>query len=240
MLKLTVDVWSDIACPWCYVGKRRLAAALEQLCDGGPDRPRRGEIAVTWRSFELDPGAPRSFPPDPPFAARLARKYGSSLADAEAMIARMTEVGAADGLELHFEKLRPGNTFDAHRLLHLARTVDLEDALAERLFSAYLRDGLAIGEPAVLADLAVEVGLDRADVERLLISDSFAAAVREDEHLARQIGIRGVPFFVFGERHTVSGAQPVAALVSALQTALAELSNETLVEGMVCGPDGCA
>lgn len=233
MPKLTVDVWSDIACPWCWVGKRRLAAALTSFAD-------RDDIEIVLRSFELDPVAPRTLPGDLPYAARLARKYGVSHADAEGMIARMTAIGAADGLEFHFEKIRPGNTFDAHRLLHLARAHDLQEALAERMFSAYLREGQPIGEPATLARLAAEVGLDPAEVERVLAGDAFADDVRDDEQAARKIGVRGVPFFVFGGRQALSGAQPASTLLTALRSALAELSGDTLVEAVVCGPDGRA
>lgn len=233
MPQLAIDVWSDIACPWCYVGKRRLEAALAEF-------PDRDDVLLTWHSFELDPSAPRVSPSEPAYAARLARKYGTSVAQAEAMIARMTATAAADGLDLHFEKIRPGNTFDAHRLLHLAKDHGRQDALEERLFAAYLCEGRAIGDPAVLARLAADVGLDPADVERTLASEAYAADVRADEDTAHRLGVRGVPFFVFGERHAVSGAQPVPALLAALHEAFTELSGDTLVEPLVCGPDGCA
>jgi predicted DsbA family dithiol-disulfide isomerase len=182
MQAVRIDVWSDIACPWCHVGKRRLEAALEQF-------PQRDAVELVWRSFELDPSAPRTSEAAP-YAARLARKYGSSVADAQSMIDRMTETAARDGLDFHFEKIRPGNTFDAHRLLHLAHTRGLQDTLKERLFLAYLGEGEAIGDPEVLARLAVEAGLEHDEVRRVLASDAFAAAVRADEEQARSLGIR--------------------------------------------------
>ncbi|HEY0132659.1 MAG TPA: DsbA family oxidoreductase [Nannocystis sp.] len=234
MQALRIDVWSDIACPWCHVGKRRLEAALEQF-------PHRDAVEVVWHSFELDPSAPRTSEAAP-YAGRLARKYGTSVADAQQMIDRMTETAARDGLDFHFEKIRPGNTFDAHRLLHLAHTRGLQDALKERLFLAYLGEGEAIGEPEVLARVAVEAGLELDEVRRVLDGDAFAAAVRADEEQARSLGIRGVPFFVFDGRHAVSGAHPSDTLLAALTTAweAAKIRAPELAEGASCGPDGCA
>lgn len=231
---LRIDVWSDIACPWCYVGKRRLEAALERFAH-------RDAVTVVWRSFELDPSAPRELPADLPFAARLARKYGSSVADAERMIARMTDTAAADGLDLHFERVRPGNTFDAHRLLHLAHERGLQGALKERLFRAYLSDGELIGDPDTLVRLAVEVGLSEPEARSVLAGDAHASEVRADETEARRLGIRGVPFFMFAGRHAVSGAHPPEALLAALNAAWSEVGRpeEPAAVG-VCGPEGCA
>jgi predicted DsbA family dithiol-disulfide isomerase len=233
MPELRIDIWSDIACPWCYVGKRRLEAALAAF-------EHRDAVTVIWRAFELDPAAPRSIDPAISYAARLARKYGSSVAQAEEMIRRMTETAAADGLEFHFERIRPGNTFDAHRLLHLAGERGKQDALKERLFRAYLGEGEPIGEPAALARLAAEVGLDPTEVQAVLAGDAHADAVRADEETARRLGIRGVPFFVLAGRYAVSGAQPAAALRDVLATAWADVQHADVAEGAVCGPDGCA
>ncbi|HEX6240937.1 MAG TPA: DsbA family oxidoreductase, partial [Polyangiales bacterium] len=141
---LRIDIWSDIACPWCYVGKRRLEAALKQF---------PAPVAVTWHSFQLDPSAPRTLPASPPYAERLARKYGVPPAQGQAMITRMVQTAAEDGLAMDFERIQPGNTFDAHRLLHLAKLRGRQDALEERLFAAYLCEGQAIGEPEVLLRL---------------------------------------------------------------------------------------
>lgn len=234
MQQLRIDVWSDIACPWCHVGKRRLEQALARF-------PWREHVEVVWRSFELDPAAPRVQEAGP-YAARLARKYGASVADAQAMITRMTETAALDGLDFHFEKIRPGNTFDAHRLLHLAHLRGLQDALKERLFRAYLGEGEAIGDHEVLARLAVEVGLDADEVRTTLAGDAHARDVRGDEEQARRLGIRGVPFFVLAGSHAVSGAHPADALLAALNTAweAAQAQPEIVAEGAACGPDGCA
>lgn len=222
MHKLTIDVWSDIACPWCWVGKRRLAAALAAF-------PHRDAVDVVLRSFELDPAAPR-VADDTPFLDRLARKYGTSPAQAGGMIQRVVDVAAGDDLHLDFKKIRPGNTFDAHRLLHLAKDRNLQSQLAERLFRAYLSEGQQLGEHSVLTELAASVGLDRGEVESILASDAYTRDVRADEEDAHQLGIHGVPHFMFGPRHTVSGAQPTAALLDALTRAWTELSSDTMLD----------
>lgn len=236
MKELRIDVWSDIACPWCYVGKRRLEAALARFAH-------RDAVEVVWRAFELDPSAKRVLDAGASYAERLARKYGTSVAKAEGMIRQMTEVAAADGLEFHFEKVRPGNTFDAHRVLHLAAERGVQDAVKERLLRAYMTEGEAIGEPEVLARLAGEAGLDPAEVRAALAGDAFAGEVRADEAEARAIGVTGVPFFAVGGRYGVSGAQPAEALLGVLQRAWAEAADEpeqAPAEGAACGPDGCA
>jgi predicted DsbA family dithiol-disulfide isomerase len=208
--RLEIDVWSDIACPWCYVGRARLAVALERF---------DADVVVRRRSFELDPAAPRERDPGRPYAERLARKYATTLAQAETMIRTMTTAGAADGLELRFDRVRPGNTFDAHRLLHLSAEHELDAALEERFFRAYLTDGEPIGDPPALARLAAEVGLAPDDVSAVLAGDRFAGAVRADEAEARRRGIHGVPFFLIAGRYGLSGAQPPDVLLRALQSA---------------------
>ncbi len=233
MQRLRIDVWSDIACPWCYVGKRRLEAALAQF-------PHRDAVDVVWRSFELDPSAPRDLGATPSYAARLARKYGCGVAEAELMIRRMTETAAADGLDFHFERIRPGNTFDAHRLLHLAHEHGRQGALKERLFRAYLTEGESIGDQATLVRLASEVGLAADEAREVLAGDAFAREVRVDEAEARQLGIRGVPFFLLAGRDAISGAHPSEALLAALNIAwAANQALEAAAPGAVCGPDGC-
>ena len=235
MKKLRIDVWSDIACPWCYVGKRRLEAALAKF-------PHREEVDVVWRAFELDPSAPPERPSDVSYAARLAKKYGSSVKEADGMIARMTDVAADDGLDFHFDKIRSGNTFDAHRVLHLAAERGKQDAVKERYLLAYMTEGEPIGDPETLVRLAAEVGLDAEEVRAMLASDMYAREVRDDEDEARQLGFSGVPFFVLGGKLAVSGAQPAELLLRALTQAWkdAETRPAVFAEGAVCGPDGCA
>jgi predicted DsbA family dithiol-disulfide isomerase len=234
MSKLRVDIWSDIACPWCYVGKRRLEAALAQF-------PGRDAVEVVWRAFELDPSAPRERDPSTSYVARLASKYRVSVAQAEGMIARMTDVGRGDGLEFRFDRVRSGNTFDAHRVLHLAAERGVQDAVKERFLRAYMTEGEPIGDPETLVRLAAEAGLDDEEVRATLATDSFAREVRAEEREAGELGIGGVPFFVIG-RYAVSGAQPVEVLLRALTKAWDDLDARPLAlgEGAVCGPDGCA
>ena len=235
MAKLRIDIWSDIACPWCYIGKRRLEQALAGF-------PHAAEVEIVWRSFELDPSAPRVRDSTQSYAERLAAKYRTPVLQAQAMIDRMVETAAKDGLDFRFDRARSGNTFDAHRLLHLAHERGLQDALKERLFRAYLTEGQAIGEHDVLAQLAREVGLDDAEVREVLDGDRWAREVRADEALARELEISGVPFFVLGGQLGVSGAQPVEVLRGALDRAWRELAApaiETVAEGAACGPDGC-
>lgn len=233
MHKLRIDVFSDIACPWCYVGKRRLEAALAQF-------PHRDSVEVVWRAFELDSAAPRVRDPAVSYSERLRQKYGTSIAQAEAMLQRMTEVAAADGLQFRFDRIRPGNTFDAHRILHLAHERHVQDAVKERLLRAYMTQGEAIGEPEVLVRLAAEAGLDAAEVRALLSSDRYGREVRADEQEARSLRISGVPFFIIGGRYGLSGAQPSETILGALTQAWAETQAAApLVEGATCGPDGC-
>jgi predicted DsbA family dithiol-disulfide isomerase len=235
MHSLRVDVWSDIACPWCYIGKRRLEAALR-------DFSHRDHVRVRWHAFELDPSAPAVRNEDTAYAQRLAKKYGMSVAEAEQRLRDMTKVAAADGLEFHFERVRAGNTFNAHRVLHLAGQRGVQDAVKERLLRGYMTEGQAIGQSDVLVRLGSEAGLDADELSGLLASDLYAAEVRADEQRAHALGIQGVPFFVLGERYGVSGAQAPAVLLRALEQAWAEVAaaDASSVDGAVCGPDGCA
>ena len=235
MRKLSIDVWSDIVCPWCYVGKRRLEGALAQF-------PQRDAVEVVWRAFELDPSAPAVRDEHVPHTERLARKYGTTVAQAEKMTQRMTDVAAADGLDFRFDRIRPGRTFDAHRLLHFAAERGRQDALKERLLRAYMTEGAAIGDRETLVKLASDVGLDAEEAQGVLATDAYSADVRSEEDDARDLGITGVPFFVIGGRYAVSGAQPAELLLRAITTAwneLPEAIEAPLADGATCGPDGC-
>ncbi|MDQ3370962.1 MAG: DsbA family oxidoreductase [Myxococcota bacterium] len=237
MSLLRIDVWSDIACPWCYVGKRRLEAALEAAA---PRNPPGGTIEVVWRAFELDTSAPRVLDTTVPYAERLAKKYRTSPAQAQGMIDQMTKTAAADGLDFHFEKIQPGNTFDAHRLVHLGLERGVQDAVKERFLRAYLEEGAAIGDRDVLVKLAHDAGLDEPEAAEVLATDRYAAEVRADEAQAREYGISGVPFFVIGGRLGVSGAQPTDVLAAAIAQGWQELGKlAPFAEGAACGPDGC-
>jgi predicted DsbA family dithiol-disulfide isomerase len=197
---MVVEIWSDIACPWCYVGKRRFEAALE-----GFDH----EVEVVWRSFELDPGAPAERELSGP--EHLAEKYGMSVEEARARQAQLASMAAADGLELHFDRVRSANTFDAHRLTHLAAAHGRQDAMVERLQRAHFTDGELLSDLETLARLAEEVGVP------MLAGDEYADAVRDDERLAQEIGITAVPTFVVDRRVAVAGAQQPEVLRELLQ-----------------------
>ena len=234
MKKLSIDVWSDIACPWCYVGKRRLEAALARF-------PHRDAVELTWRAFELDPSAPAVPDPSRSYAERLASKYRRSVAEAQGMIDDMTRVAAADGIEMRFDRVQATSTFDGHRLIHLATSHGLGDAAKERLLRAYFTEGAQVSDHATLVGLGVELGLPAETVRTTLASDAYARAVRGEEAEARAYGITGVPCFVFARRLAVSGAQPAEVLLGALTQAWDELPEPTLIaEGAACGPDGCA
>ena len=209
-MPISVEIWSDVVCPWCYIGKRRFEAALERF-------ERADEVTVLWRSFELDPEAPVHV--EGSAAERLAAKYGMSVERATDMHAQMTEMAAAEGLEFRFDRSRGGNTFDAHRLIHLAATSGHQAAAKERLMRGYFTEGEAIADPETLVRLVAEVGVDADEARDVLAGDRFADDVREDELLATRLGIQGVPFFVLDRRLGVSGAQPPEVLVGALERA---------------------
>jgi len=232
---MDVEIWSDVVCPWCYIGKRRFERAL-----AGFDH--RGEVNVTWRSFRLDPNAARTFDGDP--IDRLAAKYGMSRATAEAAQARVTANAATEGLDFHLDRARSGNTFDAHRLLHFAQSVGRQDDLKERLLAAYFVEGAKIGERDVLAGLAVEIGLDEPAVLAVLEGDRYADDVRHDEQEARQLGITGVPFFVLDRAYGVSGAQPSEVILAALQQAWTAAHPLQMVAAgdidTTCSDESCA
>jgi predicted DsbA family dithiol-disulfide isomerase len=211
---MEVEIWSDVVCPWCYIGKRRFEGAVEEV--GTP-------VRITWRSFELDPSAPRE--PDPDLAGALARKYGMGPDEARRMLDQMTRVAADEGLDFDFANAKGGNTLDAHRLIHFARGAggtEAASAMKERLLRAYFVEGRPIADRATLAELASELGHDRAEVQDLLESEELVQDVRSDEQRARELGIRGVPFFVLDGKLGISGAQPVAVMAEGLRRARSE------------------
>lgn len=207
---MRVEIWSDVICPWCYLGSRRLATALERF-DGGDD------VTVRWHAFELDPGAP---PEVGDLRSALERKYGPGSFDA--MTGRLTALGEADGIEYRFEDAKRVNTFDAHRLI--SSVVDdpvLQGALVQRLFRAYFTEGADLSDRNELVRLAVEAGLDADAVAELLASGGRSDEVRADEAEARQLDITGVPAFVIDRRVMIPGAQDADTIVRILERAAA-------------------
>jgi predicted DsbA family dithiol-disulfide isomerase len=232
-----VEIWSDVVCPWCSIGKRRFEIAVERFEHGD-------QIEVVWRSFELDPSAPRRHEGD--LVDRLAQKYGMSAQQAKDSQAHLTAVAAEEGLDFRFDQAQSGNSFDAHRLLHLAGEHGLQGALKDRLFRAYFTEGEAIGEPETLRRLALEVGLAPNEVDRVLRGDAFTDAVRADEAEAVALGVSGVPFFVVDRRFGVSGAQSSDLLLEVLQQAWVDQRQTNMVANpdadtaVECDADGCA
>jgi predicted DsbA family dithiol-disulfide isomerase len=236
--KLAIDVWSDIVCPWCMIGKRRLELALAKVAH-------EKDVAVTWRAFELDRGAPAVPAVDDP--TRIAQKYGRTRAEMLTMMQRVEQTAAQDGLELHLATARSGNTFDAHRVLKLAGERGAQGAVQQRLLRGHFTENALISDRAVLVRLASEAGLDADEVSAVLASDRYADAVREDERTAQSLGISGVPFFLFAGKYAVSGAQPVPVMLRTLEQAWASLpegegaeDGEDVRDGAACGPEGCA
>ena len=237
---MKVEIWSDVVCPWCYIGKRRFEAALGRFAHAD-------QVEVEWRSFELDPHATsvRAAGEGPDHADVLASKYAMSRAQAEAAIGNVTAAAAGEGLDFHLDVSLRSNTFDAHRVIHLAAARGIQDAVKERLMRAYFTEGEPVGDRDALLRIATDAGLDAAEVEQVLDTDEHADAVRADEADARALGISGVPFFVVDRLYGVSGAQPADQLLAVLERAWSERSPFTLVGSgqagtdEACGPDGC-
>jgi predicted DsbA family dithiol-disulfide isomerase len=207
---MRIEVWSDIACPWCYVGKRRLERALEGF-------EYEGEVVVVYRSFQLDPGAPPEREGD--YLRLLARKYGRSEPEARAMLERMTEIAAAEGLEYRFDLIRPGSTLDGHRLLQLALTFGHQDEMKERLMRAYLCEGELISDHRTLRRLASDAGLPGDRVDEVLGSREFAERVDDDLDLGMSFALTGVPYYLIDRRAFFAGAQPAETMVALLERA---------------------
>lgn len=211
--RMRVEIWSDVVCPWCYLGKRRFERALDSF-------PHASEVEVTYRSFELDPSAPKD--QTAPTVEMLASKYGMTTGRAREAQRQMEERAAKDGLTFRLDDLRSGNTRDAHRLLHLAKEAGRQAELMERLHRGYFTEQLPIFDHAVLAKLAVEAGLDRNEAADVLASEDYGPAVETDEAMASTLGVAGVPFFVIDRRYAFSGAQPAEGMSKLLDEVWAQ------------------
>lgn len=233
---MKIEIWSDIACPWCYVGKRRMESALAKFAH-------KDDVEITWRSFQLDPSAPAKV--DESMEEHLAKKYGMSVAQARASGEQLTATGAAEGLDIHFEKMQLANTFDAHRLIHFAAASGLGAAMKERLLKAYFTEGALVSDREVLVGLGVEVGLEADAVRAVLAGDSqgdaLAAGVRADLARAREVGVRGVPFFLLDGKYGVSGAQASDVLLDVLEQVWEKEGHTPAVKvvGLVGAGPGC-
>lgn len=234
---MKVQIWSDVLCPFCYIGKREFENALSRF-------PAKDSIVVEWKSFQLDPSAPKRSPDD--MYTMLAKKYGRSREQAMGMVQSVVDRAKTVGLDYNMDRAVMANSYDAHRLIQLAKTKGKGDAIEERLFKAHFMEGVDIADQAALQRLAEEVGLMKGDIEALWTGDAFGDAVRSDIQEAQRIGVRGVPFFVIDDKYAVSGAQASDHFLGALQQAWNERPAPVLKEvpgadGPACTPEGeCA
>ena len=207
---MKVEIWSDVVCPWCYIGKRRFESALKRLGD-------HADVEVTWRSFQLNPEQPRGRRQS--HDEYLAEKLGGSLQQVRVLNERVTALAAAEGLDYDFERYQVINTWDAHRVAHLGKELGLGDPIQERFLGGQLVEGEVLDDPDTLVRLAGEVGVPAEEVWDVLATDRYADEVAADIRTARELGIGGVPFFVIDRRYGVSGAQTPEVFVQALETA---------------------
>ena len=206
---IKVDVWSDINCPFCYIGKKNLERALEKF-------PRAESVEVEWKSFELDPYA--NPPKDADNIDLIAKKYGRDRALVESMNERIGDMGKEAGIEFHFEKVKPANSFKAHKLLHLAKFYGIQNEMKEALLHAKFTEGKDIAEVETLVKIAVALKLDEKETREVLEGSRFDREVRADEEMAARMGITGVPFFVVNGTDALSGAQPPEAFIDVLES----------------------
>jgi predicted DsbA family dithiol-disulfide isomerase len=232
---MKVEIWSDIACPWCYIGKRHFEAALAQF-------PQRDQVEITWRSYQLDPNAPRQS--HQTTSEALAQKFGG-VARAQEMNERVSKIATEAGLEYHLDKAIYDNTFDAHRLIHFAAHKNLQGEAKERLLKAHFTEGVAVSDTTELVRLATEIGLDADEVRGALESNAYADEVKADFQRGNMFGVQGVPFFAIDEKYGVSGAQPTEVFTQVLGKAWSESHPLINMSGSaqdagICEGDSCA
>lgn len=232
--KMKVEIWSDIMCPWCYIGKRRFEAAMEQFSDAGA-------IEIEWHSFQLDPTIQSGHGDN--LYAYLAKRKGIPYEQAEQMNNQVTNLASTLGLTYNLDKAVVANSFDAHRLIQLSKKHNLGDAAEERLFRAYFTEGKDFSDAATLVALGKEIGLEDAPLQELVNSRQYADEVNRDIAEAETLGIRGVPFFVFDRKYGVSGAQASETFLEVLTKTVGEWKENQpapldIIEGQTCGPDG--
>ncbi|VXC24620.1 Disulfide bond formation protein DsbA [Flavobacterium sp. 9AF] len=234
--KMKIQIWSDIMCPFCYIGKRRIEAALNNFAH-------KDNVIIEWKSFQLDPNFKAS--ENDNVVKHLANKYGKDIHWATQMTENVTQTARSAGLNFHFDKAIMANSFHAHRLLHLAKKYNLGNELKEQLFKAYFTEGKDVHNLNTLSELGQKVGMQRNEVESVLHSNAYADEVENDITMAKEIGIQGVPFFVFDNKYAVSGAQPEETFLGALEKTWQEGNFEKAFivdannKGLNCGIDGC-
>ena len=233
---MNVEIWSDVMCPFCYIGKRKFENALVQF-------PHKNNINIIWKSFQLDPTTITD--PNLNTIEHLAYKKGWSKEQAEQTTAHVTNIAKQVGLDFHFEKAVVANSFDAHRLSHLAKKYGKQNELEEQLFKAYFTDGKNTADHNTLTEIGKAAGLAESEIANVLNSDLYAEEVHEDIEQAQQVGVRGVPFFMIDSKYAVSGAQESDTFLGALTKAYEEHATKNNLETIgsktndACGPDGC-
>jgi predicted DsbA family dithiol-disulfide isomerase len=237
MMKMKVEIWSDVMCPFCYIGKRKFEKALEQF-------DQHDQVEVVWKSFQLNPQLTTQ--PGKSLNQYLSETKGWSLEQAEQMNERVTQMAREEGLDYHLEKAVVANSFDAHRLVQFAKQSGKGDAAEEALFRAYFTEGKNTADHAVLSALGESIGLDKNEVEQVLNSERFSQEVKTDIAESAQLGIRGVPFFVIDRKYGISGAQPSQVFADALRQSFSEWTlskkdplTDLTTEGDSCSPEGC-
>ncbi|MDR3680397.1 MAG: DsbA family oxidoreductase [Flavipsychrobacter sp.] len=232
---MKVEIWSDVMCPFCYIGKRKFEQALVEFAH-------RDEVLVTWKSFQLAPDMQTE--QDKTIDQYLAEHKGIPLAQAREMNAHVTQLAKKVGLTYNFDKAVVANSFDAHRFSHLAKQHGLQDIAEERLFAAYFTEGKNTADHDTLIQLGTDIGLDATETRNMLNSNLFAEEVRGDIREAQQIGASGVPFFVFVHKYAISGAQDSSTFLQALNQVWEETGHDALPlaenDGASCTPDGCS
>jgi predicted DsbA family dithiol-disulfide isomerase len=235
--KMKVEVWSDVMCPFCYIGKRNYEKGLQQFADAN-------DVELVWKSFQLDPTIANEAADRLDVYDYLSQRKGISRERVEQMHEQVTQMAANAGLEYHLDKTVMVNSFNAHRLLQLAKEKGLGDQAEEAIFYANFTEGKDFSDTDVLKEIAAKIGLTSADVDEALSNEKYKAKVNEDIAKARQIGVTGVPFFVFNDKYAVSGAQPAESFAQVLEKSHSEWRSENpkspldIIGGPVCTPDG--
>ncbi|WP_268230784.1 DsbA family oxidoreductase [Sphingobacterium sp. UT-1RO-CII-1] len=234
--KMIVEVWSDVMCPFCYIGKRKFEVALSSFSNNE-------HIELEWKSYQLDPGMKTD--PSIKYYESLASSKGMPVEQAKAMCDQVTEMAKEVGLKYDFEKAVVANSFHSHELSHFAKQFDKQNQVEELLFKAFFEEGKNIDDLEVLKSIVLEVGLDVSAFQDSMEKGEFKEAVNQDINEAKEIGVRGVPFFVFNRKYAISGAQPVDVFKQTIEKSFNEWKSENnkvnfeVIDGPSCGPDGC-
>lgn len=234
--KMKVEIWSDIMCPFCYIGKRHFESALQQF-------PHSDKVEIEWKSFQLDPTIPENLPQTNVYEY-LAQRKGMSVEQSKQMHGNVVAMAKNAGLDYNFDIAVVANSFKAHQLIQLAKSKGLGDVAEEQLFKAYFTEGKNFGDPSTLIELGKSIGLSQEEINEAFTNPVYGSKVKADIQEAQQIGVTGVPFFVFDRKYAISGAQPAEAFVQALEQSVSEWSQKTstplinLQDGDSCDVDG--